>query len=105
MPVLRFKPSFSKKCDPQIKICHNIFTPTHSNSKIATKLHKSCSPIVFTIILFFSRKKKCLKLRSFFSKKKISNDRVANYEQFLPTDLIASASYKNKQRKAMKAYV
>lgn len=72
--------------------------------KFATKLHKSCSPIVFTIILFF-KKKKCLKLRSFFSKKKISNDRVANYEQFLPTDLIASASYKNKQRKAMKAYV
>lgn len=72
--------------------------------KFATKLHKSCSPIVFTIILFF-QEKKMFKTSFLLFKKKISNARVANYEQFLPTDLIASASYINKQRKAMKAYV
>lgn len=42
---------------------------------------------------FFREKKLCLKLHSFFTKKKKNaNDREANYEQFLPTDLIASAS-------------
>lgn len=60
---------------------------------------------LFSRSSFFFQEKKMFKTSFLLFKKKISNDRVANYEQFLPTDLIASASYKNKQRKAMKAYV
>lgn len=49
-------------------------------------------PNVFMIIPFSIKKKKIMFKTSIHSlPEKNANDREANYEQFLPTDLIASA--------------